>query len=206
MTRPMAERYPIPAAAQRHAMTIHRSQFLCIAFPCCQVEDLHEVLRTERLHHPQAVHHCHAFLIGAPGGSAHIGASDDGEPGGTAGKPMLAALRGSGLGDVGAVVTRYFGGIKLGTGGLVRAYSAVVAETLAKVERGVRLRYLSFRLHFAYSLFERIRKRLMLLEAQLDREEFAEQVVLHLRVPQDRMEPFNQLLEEFPAIGHLEVR
>jgi uncharacterized YigZ family protein len=202
----MAERYPIPAAAQRHATTIHRSQFLCIVFPCFRVEDLHEVLRAERLNHPQAVHHCHAFILGAPGGSAHSGASDDGEPAGTAGKPMLATLRGSGLGDVAAVVTRYFGGVKLGTGGLVRAYSGVVAETLGKVERGLRLNYVSWQLHCPYALYDRIHKRLLPMEAQFDREEFAEEVALHLRIPQDRMDLFHQLLEEFPTIRHLEMK
>lgn len=80
--------------------------------------------------HPNASHHCTAFIAGPPGEQTLVGFSDDGEPGGTAGRPMYQALLGSGLGEVGCVVIRYFGGTKLGTGGLARAYAQAVNTAL----------------------------------------------------------------------------
>lgn len=79
---------------------------------------------------PDARHHCSAFVVRVPGANLVERSSDDGEPAGTAGMPMLEVLRGSGLVDVAAVVVRYFGGVKLGTGGLVRAYSDAVRSAL----------------------------------------------------------------------------
>lgn len=83
--------------------------------------------------YPDARHHCSAFIVRVPGANLVERSSDDGEPAGTAGMPMLEVLRGSGLVDVAAVVVRYFGGVKLGTGGLVRAYSDAVRSALDDV-------------------------------------------------------------------------
>jgi uncharacterized YigZ family protein len=80
-----------------------------------------------------ASHNCFAFLAGPPGSTAQMGMSDDGEPSGTAGRPMLAVLQGSGVGDIAVVATRYYGGTKLGTGGLVRAYAGGVKSVLASL-------------------------------------------------------------------------
>ncbi|XKH60825.1 YigZ family protein [Halomonas sediminis] len=88
------------------------------------------LLRAACTAHPNASHHCSAFIAGPPGEQNHIGFSDDGEPGGTAGRPMFQVLEGSSLGQVGCVVTRYFGGTKLGTGGLARAYAQAVSAAL----------------------------------------------------------------------------
>ncbi|ELU10920.1 hypothetical protein CAPTEDRAFT_144424, partial [Capitella teleta] len=82
----------------------------------------------KRIEYPDATHHCSAFVAGAPDGGAVVGFDDDGEPSGTAGRPMLNVLQHKRIGDVVAVVVRYFGGIKLGAGGLVRAYSASVQQ------------------------------------------------------------------------------
>lgn len=79
---------------------------------------------------PDATHNCWAYAAGAPGATGQVGYSDDGEPHGTAGRPMLTMLLHGGVGEIGAVVTRYFGGIKLGTGGLVRAYQGMVKAGL----------------------------------------------------------------------------
>lgn len=92
------------------------------------------VVAEARAAHPAARHHCSAFILDVPGAIRTERSSDDGEPAGTAGMPMLEVLRGAGLTDVCAVVTRYFGGIKLGTGGLVRAYSDAVRTALAEAE------------------------------------------------------------------------
>ncbi|GKW50596.1 IMPACT family protein [Halomonas sp. NCCP-2165] len=126
--------YPIPdlPAGQwlAHELEVERSRFL--AWVCHAPEPAaFEALLTEaRRQHPGASHHCSAFIAGPPGEQQAIGFSDDGEPGGTAGRPMYQVLEGSGLGQVGCVVTRYFGGTKLGTGGLARAYAQAVAQAL----------------------------------------------------------------------------
>ena len=84
--------------------------------------------------HPNARHHCWAAVAGKPTDSQQLGFSDDGEPAGTAGKPMLSALQGSQVGEISAVVVRYYGGILLGTGGLVRAYGNGVQQALKLLE------------------------------------------------------------------------
>lgn len=89
----------------------------------------------DRAEYPDARHHCSAFLVEVPGANRVERSSDDGEPSGTAGRPMLDVLQGSGLTNVAAVVVRYFGGVKLGTGGLVRAYGDAVSHVLDDVPR-----------------------------------------------------------------------
>ncbi|MFY0989455.1 IMPACT family protein [Halomonas sp. C05BenzN] len=132
-------RYAVPDIPAGHwretALEVERSRFitwLCLAPDITAFEAL---LAEARRTHPNASHHCSAFIAGPPGEQAAIGFSDDGEPGGTAGRPMFQVLQGSGLGQVGCVVTRYFGGTKLGTGGLARAYAQAVAQALETLPR-----------------------------------------------------------------------
>ena len=132
-------RYPIPdlAPRARHANTveIEKSRFICWLCHAPDNAAFDVLLNDARSTYPDASHHCSAFIAGAPGEQIAIGFSDDGEPGGTAGRPMFQALEGSGLGQIGAVVTRYFGGTKLGTGGLVRAYTQAVLKALETLPR-----------------------------------------------------------------------
>jgi uncharacterized YigZ family protein len=132
-------RYPIPdlAVGEHHATTleVERSRFLTWLCHAPSVDEFEALLAKARQQHPSASHHCTAFIAGPPGEQNAIGFSDDGEPGGTAGRPMYQALAGSGLGQIGCVVIRYFGGIKLGTGGLARAYAQAVNEALLDLPR-----------------------------------------------------------------------
>lgn len=132
-------RYSIPdlAAGERHTATleVERSRFLTWLCHAPSVAEFEALLAEARQQHPSATHHCTAFIAGPPGEQNAIGFSDDGEPGGTAGRPMYQALEGSGLGQVGCVVIRYFGGVKLGTGGLARAYAQAVNEALLDLPR-----------------------------------------------------------------------
>ena len=109
-------------------MEIKRSRFLTRLRRVATEEDAREVIAERRKAHFDASHNCTAFVLGSDSGVAR--SSDDGEPAGTAGVPMLNVLHSNGLSDVVAVVTRYFGGIKLGGGGLVRAYSDAVAQAV----------------------------------------------------------------------------
>ncbi|HJE90238.1 MAG TPA: IMPACT family protein [Dietzia timorensis] len=107
-----------------------RSKFLCVIERVEDEEAARAVVASQRKAYPDARHHCSAFVIDQPEATPIVRSSDDGEPSGTAGTPMLDQLQGAGLSDVVAVVVRWFGGTKLGTGGLVRAYGSAVSEAI----------------------------------------------------------------------------
>ncbi len=126
--------YKRPASPVLCEQKISNSRFLTYLEPVVSVEAFRERLAEIKAEHPDARHWCWAYLVGCPGKTTLLSMSDDGEPSGTAGKPMLQILNHSGLGDLFVVVVRYFGGTKLGTGGLVRAYSSSVQQALERVE------------------------------------------------------------------------
>lgn len=150
------KRYPIPAEETRATLVVENSRFIATIAPAFSVEEARAFIARIRAEFSDASHHVPAFLIGH-GASVIAHSSDAGEPAGTAGRPALAVLQGSGLGDVVVVVTRYFGGIKLGAGGLVRAYSGAVKEVLAIVPRAEKVPTHTVMLAFPYAYFERIR-------------------------------------------------
>jgi len=128
----------LPGATHHAEETIHRSRFIVTIARVSSPEEAKRFIDSVRQEHADATHNCWAYVAGEPGSTAQIGASDDGEPKGTAGRPMLTVLLHCGVGEIAAVVTRYFGGILLGTGGLVRAYQGLVKlglETLPVTER-----------------------------------------------------------------------
>ena len=124
----------IPAGEARVEIIVDKSRFIAAAGPAFSVEEARAFIQKMKVEFPDASHHVPVFIIGH-GNSVTVHCTDDGEPSGTAGRPALAVLQGSGLGDVVLVITRYFGGIKLGTGGLVRAYSDAVREVLKVLVR-----------------------------------------------------------------------
>lgn len=132
--------YQFPATSHHIHLEIKRSKFLTFAAPAENRQTAEDFIRGLREQHPRANHVCWAYIAGAPNSTVRS-MSDDGEPSGTAGMPMLKILEYSGYGDIVVVVVRYFGGTKLGTGGLQRAYSDAVSKVLAdlpllsKVER-----------------------------------------------------------------------
>lgn len=129
----MAAEYETIAREVNTEIEITRSRFLTRLARVDSEDGAREVIAAVRAEHPRARHHCTAFVIGP---DARVQRSnDDGEPGGTAGAPMLDALVSAGLSDVVAVVTRYFGGVLLGAGGLTRAYRASVAGAVLEAER-----------------------------------------------------------------------
>jgi len=109
-----------------------KSKFLCYLSPASSEEEAQQYINSIKKKHYDARHNCSAFIIGSD--RALTRSSDDGEPSGTAGRPMLEVLNGANLTNVVAVVTRYFGGVLLGTGGLVRAYTEAVKDALANAE------------------------------------------------------------------------
>jgi len=177
------DRYPIPAGRARAQLVIDRSRFICTIDRAESPAEAHAFIREIQAEFADATHNCWAFVAGPPGSTAHVGMSDDGEPHGTAGRPMLTVLMHSGVGELVAVVTRYFGGTKLGTGGLVRAYSSSVQEALQRLERRERVETVGVRVRMAYSAFASVRNILPTFEGEVIGEEFGEAVELSLRVP-----------------------
>ena len=110
-----------------HTIIIKKSEFVCHLIPCSHIDQVEDII--EEYSDPQATHNCIAYIVGT-----YEKANDDGEPSQTAGMPMLNVLKMQGLTNIIAIVTRYFGGIKLGAGGLTRAYTQSVAETLKKAD------------------------------------------------------------------------
>ncbi len=127
----MTDRYLSVARAGVHEIEIKRSRFLCALAPVSSEAAAREFIAARRRADPGARHHCHAFVLGPDGRTRR--SSDDGEPAGTAGTPMLEVLRRRELTDTIAVVTRYFGGVLLGAGGLIRAYGQSVSDALEVV-------------------------------------------------------------------------
>ncbi|MET7641489.1 YigZ family protein [Streptomyces sp. NPDC005438] len=124
----MPDSYLTLEREQWHETEVNRSRFLCVTAPVATEAEALALLERLRAAHPTASHHCYAYVLGADADVQK--ASDDGEPSGTAGNPMLAMLLRRELRYVAAVVVRYFGGTKLGAGGLIRAYGGAVGETL----------------------------------------------------------------------------
>ncbi|MGP4115126.1 YigZ family protein [Streptomyces sp. 4N509B] len=124
----MTDRYLTIAEESEHETVVNRSRFVCALAPTATEDAARSFLARVRARHPTASHHCYAYVIGS---DAQIQkSSDDGEPGGTAGLPMLQMLTRRGIRNTTAVVSRYFGGTKLGAGGLIRAYGAAVGRAL----------------------------------------------------------------------------
>lgn len=167
-----------PAEAE---IEVRRSRFLCRVERVSSEEAARAVVDEERRRHWDARHHCSAFVLG-PAGEVQR-SSDDGEPSGTAGAPMLEVLRGREVSDVVAVVTRWFGGVLLGAGGLVRAYGDAVRAGLD--EAGVRRRVLvsRFELTASHANAARWEAELRARDVTVLGADYAERVVLHLAVP-----------------------
>lgn len=132
-------RYPVPdlppGAWHARELEVERSRFIAWVCHAPDSAAFETLLAMARERHSSASHHCSAFIAGPPDEQNAIGFADDGEPGGTAGRPIFQVLEGTGLGQVGCVVIRYFGGTKLGTGGLARAYAKAAAQALDSLPR-----------------------------------------------------------------------
>lgn len=190
--------YPVPAKEVRQEIVIQGSRFIATLAPVFSVEEAKEFLARIRAEFDDATHNVPAFLVGG-GNSISEHASDDGEPSGTAGRPALAVLRGSGLGDVAVVVTRYFGGTKLGTGGLVRAYTQAVQEVVSSVPRAEKVMADTLLLAAPYPLLERIRILVDDIGGEILDEEFGADVTLTLRFRVDDTARFQTGLQELSA-------
>ena len=150
MKMPNDSSYTIPVGTIRLEQEIKRSRFIATLGFADSRKTAAAFIDSVRSTYPDAAHNCWAYVAGNPRSPCNAGMSDGGEPRGTAGKPMLNVLRCSKVGDIAAVVTRYFGGIKLGTGGLARAYSGSVRMALNKIPLKKHVELTSVRLAVHY--------------------------------------------------------
>lgn len=173
---------------------VNRSRFLCYLFPCTSYAAMKARLTELQQEHPNANHHCYAFVSGAPQDSQAYGFSDDGEPSGTAGRPMLAMLQGSGVGEVAAIVVRYFGGVKLGTGGLQRAYGGAVKAALPELPTTHKVLTTTRLLNVSYQQVSDIQHLIKLTRTHVLDEQYQENIKFVLAIPIDQLKLFEQQL------------
>ncbi len=190
--------YPVPASEVRREIVIQGSRFIATLTPVFSVDEAKEFVARMREEFSDATHNVPAFLVGG-GNSVTAHASDDGEPSGTAGRPALAVLRGSGLGDVAVVITRYFGGTKLGTGGLVRAYTQAVQEVVSSVPRAEKVLAHTALLVIPYAMLDRIRILANEENGEILSEDFAAEVTVMLRFRVDDFPAFEAGIQELSA-------
>lgn len=191
----MTSSYLIPAERVQTEIVIKKSRFVSTAGLAASVKEARDFNAGVRAETPDANHHVYAFRVGF-GNTVTEGMSDDGEPTGTSGPPTLAVVRGSGIGDIALVTARYFGGTKLGTGGLVRAYteSAQVALSMLKTELKVEKRVLG--LEMPYSLYNIVKQLVATYRGEIQEEEFAAQVLIIARFAAADVADFTENLRE----------
>jgi uncharacterized YigZ family protein len=183
----------VPAEETRIEIRVVNSRFIATLAPAFSVKQARAFIDRIKAEFDDASHNVPAFLVGhGPSVIAHC--SDDGEPSGTAGRPALAVLRGSGLGDVAVVVTRYFGGTELGTGGLVRAYGDAVREVLKVTSVAEKVETHTVLMAVPYALFERVRLLISEHGGRILDEDFAVDVTVTARFAVDRFPAFQQAL------------
>ena len=185
----------IPAGEASVELKIVNSRFIAAAGPVFSVDEAKAFIARIRAEYADASHNVPVFLIGH-GSSVIAHCSDDGEPSGTAGRPALAVLQGSGFGDIAVVITRYFGGTKLGTGGLVRAYSDSMREVLDALPRARKVATTTAAFEMPYSFFERARLMVADFQGEIQDEDFSANVVMTVRFERPQVEPFREALLE----------
>ena len=194
----------IPAAPVSVVEEIKKSRFITLLAHTDGVEAAKAFVESVKMEHPDARHHCVAWVAGAPNDSQQLGFSDDGEPSGTAGKPILAQLMGSGIGEVTAVVVRYYGGVKLGTGGLVKAYGNGVQQALKQLALAQKVPEAEYILQCDYAQLALVENLLQQTAGRILQGEYGAAVVLHLALPATEVELFGNKLRDLSR-GNLQL-
>ncbi len=190
--------YLIPLEQTRRELVVLNSRFIATLAPIASVEEARAFIQSIRAEFADASHNVPAYLLGG-GHSVMEYCSDDGEPAGTAGRPALAVLRGSGLGDLALVVTRYFGGTLLGTGGLVKAYTQAAQLVVNTVPLARRVFVHLALLAIPYNLLERVRFITARHNGVVLSQDFAADVTLTLQFPVEMLAAFQSELRELSA-------
>lgn len=187
------EPHLVPRERTRVETRASNSRFITTISRASSVEEARCFIQLIRDEMPDATHHVFAFRIGH-GASVTEGMSDDGEPSGTSGPPALAVLRGSGLGDAVLVITRYFGGTKLGTGGLVAAYGDAAKAVIEAVPTEEKIDRVEITVTMPYEMFDGVKRLIEGAGGLIEDEEFQESVTLHAHIPVSNLKNVRQEL------------
>ncbi len=188
----------VPLEAVETEIRVVNSRFIASLSPANSVEEARAFLMETKKRFPDATHHVPAFIIGH-GQSIISHCTDDGEPQGTAGRPALAVLQGSGLGNVVVVITRYFGGTKLGTGGLVKAYGEAVKAVLELVKPAALVPTTTLMFSLPYPLYELGVRLVDSCRGLILQDEFGVDVTLTVQFEDTQLESFNQQLSNLTS-------
>ena len=191
----MNQRYPIPAGQSRIELQVKNSRFIGRAGYTPSVEEAKAFIDQIKAEEAGCSHAVYAFAVGH-GASVTHGMSDAGEPSGTAGRPALAVVRGSGLGDVTVVIIRYFGGTKLGTGGLVKAYTEATQLAIAELPLTEKVDRQTVLVTVPYSFYESCKRLIETHDGVIESEEFGVEVTLRLIFIVDDLPEFEADLAE----------
>ncbi|MFJ4380832.1 YigZ family protein [Streptomyces albidoflavus] len=199
----MQDEYRTVAREGVHETEINRSRFLCTLAPAATEEEAQAVIARVRRAHADATHNCYAYVIGADASVQK--AADDGEPGGTAGVPMLQMLLRRDIRYAVAVVTRYYGGVKLGAGGLIRAYGGSVGEALDALGTGTRRRFRLASVTVGHERAGRLQNDLRAAGRTIRDVHYGERVTLDIGLPDAEVDAFRGWLADATA-GEAEFR
>ena len=195
----MTEFY-VPAGFGSSEFVEKRSTFLGYVWPVATEEEARACIEEKKKAHHDARHNCWCYLLK----DGPVRYSDDGEPQGTAGQPMLNVFQREGIVNVCCVVTRYFGGILLGAGGLVRAYTQSAKDALDAAGISAVRRWIELAVPCPYSLLERLKQEVAAFSGVLGEVEYTDQVLLHALLPEEQTARFSDRLVELSA-GTLQV-
>ena len=193
--------YKIPETIFRAEETVKRSRFIATVAHASTEEDAKAFISAIKNEFPDATHNCWAYVAGPPGDTARVGMSDDGEPHGTAGKPMLSVLLHSEIGEIAAVVTRYFGGTKLGTGGLVRAYSGSVKNALAGLSVKEKREVISLTVILDYSQITGVKQAIESFNSEIVEEKYEADVFFKIELPKNDEDSFIRAITDLTGGG-----
>ncbi|MGF1742666.1 YigZ family protein [Vibrio profundum] len=184
--------YLIPSTPLILEEEIKKSVFITHLIPTSSIEAAKVSIEEVKREHASARHNCWGFVAGRPEDSMKWGFSDDGEPAGTAGKPILAQLSGSGVGELTAVVTRYYGGIRLGTGGLVKAYGGGVQQALKQLQTIEKKITSLYRLELDYGLLPVVQSIITFYAAEAIESDYSDRVLLIVEIDRRNVGEFTQ--------------
>ncbi|MEO3977465.1 YigZ family protein [Streptomyces sp. CAU 1734] len=193
----MQDQYRTVAREGVHETEIGRSRFICALAPAATEAEAQRFVDRIRREHPTATHNCFAYVVGADASVQK--ASDDGEPGGTAGVPMLQMLMRREIRYAAAVVTRYYGGVKLGAGGLIRAYGGVVGEALDEIGTLTRRRFRLATVTVDHQRAGRLENDLRATGRAVREVRYAEAVTIGIGLPDAEVDAFRRWLADATA-------
>lgn len=187
----------VPKGSSVETIEIKKSRFISIGKYVSSAEEAKEIVKTTRKEYADSSHVVHAFLSGP--GADIFGFSDDREPSGTAGRPVLEVLKGSGITNIIVLVVRYFGGTKLGTGGLVKAYTEAAQKALESLPVEELVTKISFKLDITYDLYDQIIKILKRHSSELEEPVFDTQIHISGKLPEEELSSVSEEIRDVSA-------